>query len=114
LPPTLLRKFTKEATALWVESAKACGFARTSTKAQSAKTICDAEGARRTAQYSVKHSYYPTAKPTPDTDGKYRGLNAWDVLELARRTGEISWIILFYEFEMAIKRKRRVHHYSNR
>jgi hypothetical protein len=114
LPPTLLRKFTKEATALWVESAKACGFARTSTKAQSAKTICDAEGARRTAQYSVKHSYYPTAKPTPDTDGKYRGLNAWDVLELARRTGEFSWIILYNEFEMAIKRKRRVHHYSNR
>jgi hypothetical protein len=113
LPPKLLQKFQREAIQLWVESAKACGFDRTSLKAQSAKTVHDSEGARRTAQYSVKHSYYPLTKPTPDSDGKYRGLNAWDVLELARRTGDLSWIIIYNEFEMAIKRKRRVHHYTN-
>ena len=114
LPPELLQKFAREATALWVGSAKACGFTRTSTKAQSAKTIYDADAARRTAEYCVKHSYYPLTKPTQAADGKYRGLNAWDVLELARRTGDFAWISLYNEFEMAIKRKRRVHHYSNR
>ena len=113
LPSQLLQKFQREAIQLWVQSAKACGITRTSIKAQSSKTIYDADGARRTAEYSVKHSYYPLVKRIPDADAKYRGLNAWDVLELARRTGDLSWISAYNEFEMAIKRKRRVHHYTN-
>lgn len=113
LPPKSLQKFQLEALQLWVESAKSCGFVRTSMKAQTSIRIYDSDGARRTAQYSVKHSYYPLTTPTPDSDGKYRGLNAWEVLELARRTGALSWIIVYNEFEMAVKRKRRVHHYTN-
>ena len=114
LPPKLLDKFAREAKSLWVESAKSARFIRTTARAQSTKTIYETDGARRTAEYSVKHSFYPLAKPIPDSDGKYRGLDPWEVLELARRTGDVEWIILYNEFEMAIKRKRRVHHYLNR
>lgn len=96
----------------WLESASLGGIRGLQIAAQRFNAYYTDEAVRFQARYVTKQSYYPEQVPNKQLDGYYHGLQPWHILELAR-TGELKWIVVFRQYEKAMKRRRRVVFYKN-
>lgn len=108
----LLLELQESLLGAWLKSASSGGIRGVQVAAQKFNAYRSDASVKKLSRYITKHSYFPSAQPTKSTNGKYEGLEPWDILNLAR-TGDSHWITVWREFEKATKRKRRVLYYRN-
>jgi hypothetical protein len=112
VPPSMTsveqKKFEAEVLKAWLESAALAAMTPISVKAQSFVTYHGEQNIKNMAYYMTKHAMYPENTPHHKTLGGSRGLAPFEILELARSTGDMLWIQAYNEFEYTNKGRHRV------
>lgn len=105
------RAFESAVIDAWKQSAALAGITGVSLRAQRLRRFRSAEDMKKLASYVTKHGFFPSDPPRANSGGGLRGLSPFEVLELARTTGDFFWISAYNEFERANKGKHRVQFY---
>lgn len=104
--------FMAEILDAWLSSALDGGIRGVKEVAQKLSTFHSTDSIKYLANYVTKHSFFDEGVPSPASDGNYYRLKPWQILQLAR-TGEVDWINVWNDFELAMKGQRRVVYYRN-
>jgi hypothetical protein len=102
LNPDECTQFASDVRSAWSKAALNGGIRGTSLSGQWVGFQQSDSEVKYTARYVTKHSYYLKPKPTSGQNGKYAGIEPWQVLELAR-TGDVKWIQIWQGYEMGVK-----------
>ena len=104
------KSFVDEMKSIWIDVASKSGIRGVQPGAQEFRPWIGEKAAKKLAEYSTQLSYFTDNLPEPKADGKFRGLQPWDILSLAR-TGNLKWIKVWNEYELAMVKKHRVVYY---
>lgn len=95
-------QFANDVRTAWVKAAQNGGIRGTSQSGQWVGFQTTDSQVKQTAQYVTKHSYYVKSKPKLGQNGKYAGIEPWQVLDLAR-SGDMEWIAVWQGYERGVK-----------
>ncbi len=105
------KSFVDEMKSIWIDVASKSGIRGVQPGALHFKPWIGEKAAKKLAEYSTKHSYFTDELPEPNADGKFRQLQPWQILGLAI-TGDLKWIKVWNDYELAMVKKRRVVYYD--
>jgi hypothetical protein len=105
------KAFVDEMKSIWIDVASNSGIRGVQPGAQRFKPWIGQKAAKKLAEYSTKLSYFTDHLPKPKGDGKFRQLQPWQILSLAR-TGDPQWIKIWNDYELAMVKKHRVVYYN--
>lgn len=97
-----LFQFENDLRNAWIRAAQNGGIQGTSKAGQWVGFQSTDIQVKKTARYVTKHSYYLKPKPILGPNGKYSGIEPWQVLELAR-SGDMKWISIWRGYERGVK-----------
>jgi hypothetical protein len=105
------KSFVDEMKSIWIDVASKSGIRGVHSGAQEFRPWIGEKAAKKLAEYSTQLSYFTDNLPERKVDGKFHGLQPWDILSLAR-TGDQKWIKVWNDYELAMAKKQRVVYYS--